>query len=369
MLRRFIPIALTCVAPALGAQSISDIGARMAPQFHSYKIDAPSNLTISEFSVPLFVTIPFTPRFGIDVGSSFANARVEQTGGTTKTTSEISGLTDTQIRANLVLGNDFVILTGGVNLPTGQSRVTPQQQAAASLIGSDFLTFPISNMGTGFGGTGGIAVARPVGGWSLGLGLSMRQSAEYEPFGATAGTETPRYQPGAEYRGRIGLERPVGTGRFMVGFTYSKFGNDDLSGSVYNTGDRYFAQLDFNNTVGPGRVSITGWNLFRSKGTLVDGSVLDHENISSGALAYGIPVGAYTVIEPNVEGRSWSQVGASSSYMGTFGLRMQIGAGAFSILPSGGFSVGEIAAADAVRGINTTASLTGFHATLAVRLR
>ncbi|HEY7395902.1 MAG TPA: hypothetical protein VH559_13700 [Gemmatimonadaceae bacterium] len=368
MLRRYVPIALVCVAPALGAQSISDIGARLAPQFHSYKIKAPSNLTISEFSVPLFVTIPITPQFGFDIGSSYANAHVEQTSGTTKTTSDISGLTDTQLRANLILGTDRVIITGGVTLPTGQSRVVPEQQAAASLIGSDFLAFPISNMGTGFGGTGGIAVAQPLGDWNLGFGLSMRQSAEYEPFKPTASTASLRYQPGAEYRGRIGLERPVGTGRFLVGLTYSKFGNDDLSGSVYNTGDRYFGQLDFNNTVGAGRLSITGWNLFRSKGTLVDGSVLDHENITNGALAYGIPVGEYTVIEPNVEARMWSQVGASSSSMETFGVRMQIGAGSFSVLPSGGFSVGKVAAADPVAG-NTTASLTGFHATLAIRLR
>ena len=368
MLRRYVLIALACVPPVLGAQSIYDVGARSAPQFHSYKIKSPTNLTISEFSVPLFVTIPVTPRLGFDVGNSYANAHVEQTSGTTKTTSEISGITDTQIRANLVLGNDFVIITGGVNLPTGQSRVVPQQQPAANLIGNDFLAFPISNMGTGFGGTGGIAIAQPVGGWNLGFGLSMRQSAGYEPFTDTGGTAPLRYQPGAEYRGRIGLERPVGTGQFIVGLTYSKFGNDDLSGSVYNTGDRYFLQADFNNTVGAGRLSITGWNLFRSKGTLADGSVLDHEDITNGALAYGIPVGEYTVIEPNVEARSWSQVGASSSYMGTFGVRMQIGAGTFSLLPSCGFSVGKIAAADTVVG-NTTASLTGFHATLAIRLR
>jgi hypothetical protein len=368
MLRRYVPIALACVAPALGAQSIYDIGARAAPQFHSYKIKSPSNLTISEFSVPLFATIPVAPRFGFDIGSSYANAHVEQTSGTTKTTSDISGLTDTQIRANLVLGNDFVIITGGLNLPTGQSRVVPEQQAAASLIGSDFLAFPISNMGTGFGGTGGVAIAQPVGAWNLGFGLSMRQSAGYEPFGNAGGTAALRYQPGAEYRGRIGLERPVGTGRFMVGLTYSKFGDDDLSGSVYNTGDRYFAQFDFNNNAGAGRLSITGWNLFRTKGTLVDGSVLDHENITNGALAYGIPVGEYTVIEPNVEARLWSQVGASSSLMETFGVRMQIGAGSFSILPSAGFSVGKVAAADPVAG-NTTASLSGLHGTLAIRLR
>src|SRR6185436_812654 len=136
MLRRFVPIALACVAPALGAQSIFDIGARVAPQYRSYKIEAPSNVTISEFAVPMFVSIPITSRFGFDVGTSYARARVEPTGGTV---SEISGLTDTQIRANLTLGSDFVILTGGVNLPTGKREVIQSQAGAASLIGSDFL--------------------------------------------------------------------------------------------------------------------------------------------------------------------------------------------------------------------------------------
>src|SRR4051812_32767628 len=163
-MRRFIPLALAGVAPTLSAQSIFDIGARVAPQFHSYKIEAPSNITVSEFAVPMFVAVPITSRFGFDVGTSYARARVEPTGGTV---SEISGLTDTQIRANLTLGSDFVVLTAGVNLPTGKREVALPQAAAASLIGSDFLSFPISQMGTGLGGTGGIAVARPIGEWNL----------------------------------------------------------------------------------------------------------------------------------------------------------------------------------------------------------
>lgn len=365
-MRRLVPLALACVAPSLGAQSIFDIGARVAPQFHSYKIESPSNTTISEFAVPMFVVVPVAPRFSFDVGTSYAVSRVKVTG---RPDSEISGLTDTQLRGNLVLGNDFVIITAGVNLPTGQAGVKQEQLSAANLIGSDFLAFPISNMGTGLGGTGGIAVARPVGDWSLGFGLSMRKTTEYEPFNLTTGSTNLRYQPGNEYRGRVGLERPVGTGRFMVGLTYSTFGNDNLAGSIYNTGDRYWTQLDFNNTIGIGRLSLTGWNLFRTKGTLADSTLLDHENITNGQLAYGIPLGNNVVIEPNIEGRTWMQVNTPASYMGTFGVRMQIGAGMFSILPSAGFSIGQIAAANPSLGVNTTANMTGLHGTLAVRIR
>jgi len=363
-MRRFIPLALACVAPTLSAQSIFDAGVRVAPQFHSYKIEAPSNIKISEFALPLFVSVPITPRFGFDVGTSYVRARVEPTGGTV---SEITGLTDTQVRANLNLGSDFVILTAGLNLPTGKREVVAAQANAASLIGSDFLSFPISQMGAGFGGTAGIAVARPMGEWSLGFGLSMRQTTEYEPYAAN-GAQNFRYQPGNEYRGRVGLERPVGTGRFLLGLTYSTFGDDNLAGSIYNTGDRYLSQLSFDNSLGTGHVTLNAWNLFRTKGTLADSTLLDHENITNGSVAYGLPVGS-AVIEPNVEGRIWSQVGASTSYLGTVGLRLQFPVAGFAVLPSAGYSIGQIAAADPLVGVNTTANLTGFHATLAIRIR
>jgi hypothetical protein len=359
----FVPL-LFAADSALSAQS-SEISARVAPQYHSYTIDAPSNTKIGEFSIPLFVVVPVTPALTFDLGTAYAHARVEQTALGKSTTSSIAGLTDTQIRANYVLGNDFVVLTAGVNLPTGQSRVTTGQLTAASLVGSDFLGFPISNMGTGLGETGGIAVARPVGDWSVGAGFSMRRTEEYDPF--DVGGTTFRYQPGNEYRARVGADRAVGTGRATFGFTYSTFGNDELAGSVYNTGNRYISQATYNNDVGPGRIGVVTWNLFRTAGTLADSSFLGHENISNAALSYGIHIGS-ALFEPNVETRVWVQEGASTSLAATIGVRAELDAGRFAVLPGIGYSLGRVAAQDAT-GLRTTATLTGLHATLAIRVR
>jgi hypothetical protein len=343
----FIPLLLA-VGSSLSAQS-SEISARVAPQYHSYTIDAPSNTKIGEFSIPLFVVVPVTPALTFDLGTAYAHARVEQTALGKSTTSSIAGLTDTQIRANYVLGNDFVVLTAGVNLPTGQSRVTTGQLTAASLVGSDFLGFPISNMGTGLGETG----------------FSMRRTEEYDPF--DVGGTTFRYQPGNEYRARVGADRAVGTGRATFGFTYSTFGNDELAGSVYNTGNRYISQATYNNDVGPGRIGVVTWNLFRTAGTLADSSFLGHENISNAALSYGIHIGS-ALFEPNVETRVWVQEGASTSFATTIGVRSELDAGRFAVLPGVGYSLGRVAAQDAT-GLRTTATLTGLHATLAIRVR
>jgi hypothetical protein len=367
MSRRLLALLTLSAASSLSAQSVLDIGIRVAPQYHSYRLDAPSNTTISEFAVPIYAIVPITSRLSFDVGTSYTNARVEQT-GTTKLVSTISGLTDTQIRGNLVLGNDFVVVTGGVNLPTGKSTVSTDQRLAAGLIGSEFLAFPIAQMGTGFGGTGGIAMAVPIGAdWNFGVGASMRRSAQYDPFDLT-GAQVLHYQPGNEYRVRAGLDHPLGTGRFALGVTYSSFGDDNLGGSIYNTGNRVLAQLDVNDALGPGRFSLSGWNLFRARGTIADGTVIDKEDISSGTLAYGIDAGG-VIIEPNVEGRTWYQPGLSTSYLGTFGLRLAFNMGGLAVVPSGGFSIGQVASATASQVGSQTATLTGFHGALMVRLR
>ncbi len=351
----------------VGAQSIADIGARVAPQYHAYDIKSPSNTKISELSVPLFVIVPVNPALSFDVGTSYARSVVDQTTNGQRVHSEISGLTDTQVRANYTLGNDFVVLTAGVNLPTGQSTVKTGQQLAANLIGSDFLAFPISNMGTGFGATAGAAFARPVGDWNVGLGLSLRRSAQYDPFTAANG-DAMHYQPGNEYRARGGIDRAFGTGRISLGLTYSTFGNDNLAGYVYNTGNRWVTQLGLTNSYGPGQVSLTAWNLFREAGTLFDSSYVGHEDIANAALAYGVTVGRM-LIEPNVEGRLWTQYGdVPASGLATFGVRVQTSVRGYTILPSAGFSLGQVAAQDQ-NSVNTTANLAGWHAALAVRLR
>lgn len=357
---------LFAVTSSVSAQTIGEITARIAPQFHSFSIDAPSNTTIREFSVPLFVLVPVTRALTFDLGTAYARSHVEQTTFGNKTTSDIAGPTDTQIRANYMLGNDFVVLTAGVNLPTGQSRVKLDQALAAGLIGSDFLAFPISNMGTGFGETGGIAVARPFAEWNVGAGFSMRRTERYDPFDVGGGASL-RYQPGNEYRVRIGADRAVGTGRVTVGFTYSTFGNDELAGSIYNTGNRYITQVVFDNDIGPGRIGVVAWNLFRTAGTLADSTFLGHENISNVALVYGVHVGQ-TLIEPNVEVRAWVQEGSATSALTTLGVRSQLDVGGFTMVPGVGFSLGRVAAQNP-NGADATATLTGLHVTIAIRVR
>jgi hypothetical protein len=351
-MRRLILPAL-CLASAALAQS----GARVGPQFVSYTLGAPSNLTITETAIPVFAYMPLGSSITLDIGTAFAMANVKSTISGQTRESKISGLTDTQIRATMNLGSDMVLLTAGLNIPTGKSTADTSEQMAAALIGNDFLVFPISSMGSGFGGTGGVAFAKPVGSWNLGAGLSIRTAMPFDPYTDATGAKL-RYTPGTEMRARIGLDHPYGTGRAAIGFTYSKFGDEKFETSIYNTGDRLLTQGSISNSIWNGDYALNIWNLFRSSGTLADSTPTGTESITDLSLSYGMRMGAGR-LEPAVSMRTWSQADVPSSFQSTVSLRYGWTSGRMGISPMAGFTFGSM-------GTTTTesASLSGFRVQL-----
>lgn len=361
------------IAPVARAQSALDGELRLAPQFLQYRFEGPANATVSQFAIPLFVTIPMGERLTFDVGTSYARSRVTSENAV----SEVNGLTDTQVRGNLTLGSDLIVLTAGLNLPTGTSSVTLDQFAAAGLIGNDFLGFPISNMGTGFALTGGVAVARPLGDWNIGVGGAVRRSTAYEPFDIPG--QTLRFQPGTEYRARVGVDRTVGAGRVALGLSYSAFGKDDAGGSVYNTGDRVIAQGGYAAPLAGHAVTIAAYNVFRGPGSYASGDPAGRENIANLFASVGFDwLG--TLVEPSVELRHWLQnvPGVSSgttttpdrsqsSVLGTLGLRTRVTIDGVRVFPGVGYTVGSLATSDAT-GAPAHAGMTGFRAQLALRV-
>ena len=362
---RLLPFALLLGAASLPAQGFWESSLRLAPQFTSYKFGTPLNEKVSSFRLPMFYVLPVLPALTVDVGTAFATAKVETqtlglSGTTTTSTSEISGLTDTQIRANYAFGQDFLVVTAGVNLPTGSATVDAEKINAATRIGSDFLMFPISGFGSGLGFTGGVALAKPMGAWNVGFGTSVRYSSEYEPFRDASGTST-KFTPGPEYRARLGADLPYGTGRMSFGVTYSNFGDDqsNLGTFASKSGDRIVGQFAMNNSMRDNvDYSFVIWNMYRTEGTLINGSPSPVGNITNALLGFGVRAMGSTSLEPSIEARVWTQEKAKTSFLTNIGLRLSIPRGRFMVVPGFGFSLGAMEGA----------SLTGFRGTLGMRL-
>ncbi len=216
MPRRLIALVALAVASPAGAQSITDISARLAPQYHSYKIDSPTNIDDQRVRAAAVcaradhVAPELRRRLVVHAGPRGTD-RVDQDHEHDLGADRHADPRQSRAGERLRRGDRRASI-----FRRASRRFHPIERVAAGLIGSDFLSFPITNMGTGFGGTGGVAMALPLSeDWNLGFGVSVRHSSQYDPFDVT-GAQVLHYQPGNEYRARVGLDHPVGTGRFYA---------------------------------------------------------------------------------------------------------------------------------------------------------
>ncbi len=364
--RAGLAIALGSWTPGLAqSQDASVVTARAATEMVSYTLKANgAEKTISQVVTPIAVIFPIGTRFSFDIATAWARSRVEVKGDSAPP-STVTGLTDTQVRGSYVFGQDAVVITAGLNLPTGQSTANAEQFAAAQNISNDFLLFPIGTMGAGFGATGGIAVARPIGAWNLGVGGSYRHSSDFTPFEYNDGQKA-HYQPGRELRTRVGVDRSFRSSSAMLGATYSSFGDDKSAGATFNTGNRLVFQGAYSTLIGNRSYALSAWNLTRTRGTRADGGDAPTENITNIGLSAAYAVRG-VALEPTIETRHLARAAASagtssarpsgSGQMETAGLRARWRAGAFQIAPGAAFSLGTLDRED----------LTGWHGTLAIR--
>lgn len=354
------PLALiAAVAGPLGAQGLGETSVITGPQYVNYKIGTGSGeKTVTQLSIPIAFIFPLTERFSFDISTSFADSRVS-TGGVES--SKISGLTDTQLRANLGLFDNTAVFTLGANIATGMYKVPDAQQEAAGQIGSDFLLYPVSSMGSGNALTGGVAIARTLGEWNLGFGGSFRYSSPFDAYQVQ--DDVLRFEPGSESRFRIGLDRSIGDGRISLGGTYSMFTDDKADSTTFATGARTMGQAAIHMPTTMGDWTLSAWDLYRAEGQVI-GSTSPWENISNVNLAVGFNVGGLYV-QPSAEGRFWMRDGEKAGMVGSGGMRLRFDLAGLSVNPSVTYSMGNVYPAGSV----TSIDVSGIRGSLLIRLR
>ncbi len=359
MRTRIALVALVVAASTAPAQGLGDLAAIFGPQYVNYKIGTgATEKTVTQLSVPIAFILPLTERFTIDVSSSWADSRVSANG---VESSKISGLTDTQVRGNLSFFDNTAILTVGVNVPTGMYKVPDAQQEAAGQIGSDFLLYPVSSMGSGSAITSGIAFARAWGEWNVGFAGSFRYSSPFDAYEVQ--NTVLRFEPGSESRVRVGLDRPVGDGQFSLSGTYSTFTDDKADSTTFATGARTLAQASISIPTDRGEWTLGVWDLYRAKGQQI-GAAAPSENIANASLAYGFDVGGLFV-QPSAEGRAWMRDGEKAGAVGSGGLRFRFEWAGMSFNPSVTYSMGNVYPA----GSTTSIDVSGIRGSLLIRLR
>ena len=196
-------------------------------------------------------------------------------------------------------------------------------------MGSSYLSFPVSNSGTAFGVTGGLAYAQRAAGWNLGLAGSVRYLGSYSPFS----NEPVSYSPGIEARVRAGAERVLGQrSRLLVGGTVSTFSNDEYTGASalvsgsYAPGTRFIGELAFVRVLGRSTLTLAVWDFYRLAGSSSGVSSPDtKENVLNGELRFTYPIVPRLRVEPMVGFRQWNPSDYLGGRLASGGVRVQAG--------------------------------------------
>lgn len=361
-------LSLAAVGPLLSAQEApaqakESTGPTVLwqPTASSYTFgEGSTERTVEQLAIPLALVFPIHRRFTMDFTTAVAYTRVVH-GDSTH--SEIYGATDSQLRANINILMDRLVLTLGVNAPSGQYYVDDTQAEAASRIGNDFIFFPISSMGNGPAGTAGLAAAVQVLGVNLGVGGSLRKSLEFTPYGS--GTGEVRYQPADETRFRVTAERALWFGSTAsVGMTFSQFGEDEANATTYSTGDRVITTAGWSLPLWRASLVLSLWNLARGEGEQFTGPAPD-ENIRNYAATLNLPLRRWA-FTPTIESRKWHVDGDRAGTLLNYGIAITIPAGRNTILvPSFTTSSGTLYSTSDASSI----PVTGWQGSLLIRRR
>jgi hypothetical protein len=179
----------------------------------------------SQFSVPVAVTLPFGTRWSVDLSTAYASGRVRLGNGGEYA---LSGITDTRVRVTGRL-TDALILTLGANLPTGHTDLDSDEFNALRILAAPALSFQVPTIGSGFSGTGGMVIAKEVGGWALAFGTSYEVRGGYSPGAVAAGIFVDDFNPSDAFRLSLGADRLLGPHGMTLGISADIFASDRLT--------------------------------------------------------------------------------------------------------------------------------------------
>ncbi len=251
---------------------------------------------VVEWTVPVTLSQRVGPRFTVDLSSAYAHASAATTNGPL----EISGFTDTDIRASWAAVSGHLVLSVAGSLPTGKKTVPAATLPLLSALATDLFDFTTPSLGSGGGVTSGFATAFKLGErWAGGVGGSFRWRASYTPFTGKAVLE-----PGGEGRMRLGVEGPVGKGGgayFRGALIYTLSGEDTLGGEARSlTGDRMLVYSGLSLPAGRGSLSLYGYDMYRLRSNVI---AVPRGNLLALGARLDRPLSPALTLTPNLEFR------------------------------------------------------------------
>jgi hypothetical protein len=174
-----------------------DIGLQQS--YQSWRIEdgeTGESYTIRQYSARMLSTVDVGDRFDVVVytAGGFSDRRAANT-------DQVAGLADTKLKGFGHLWDGRILLSLGVNLPTGRTSLNDEEISAVRGVSPTVLDFRMRRYGEGLDLDLGASVGLEVGsGWNVGGGIGFLGKGEYD-----LDTRT-KYEPGDEFSMILGAD-------------------------------------------------------------------------------------------------------------------------------------------------------------------
>ncbi|UCE23451.1 MAG: hypothetical protein JSU74_09100 [Candidatus Zixiibacteriota bacterium] len=178
--------------------------------------------TISQSYLPIAGFVPLRDNLEATIFIANSSSAMEVAG----LENTVSGLTDARIQVSQALSNDRILISGGLNLPTGKTKLDfVEEWGVIELLSQDFLDFPVRRLGEGFGFNLLVGGATKVGDFRVGGGAMYRYAGEYQPY-----EQSGDYDPGDVFSVNGGGDLHKGSMTWSANIVYTAYATDKLDG-------------------------------------------------------------------------------------------------------------------------------------------
>ena len=241
-------IVVSCTLLALGASTATSAQVNLlpssawgfAPVVSAWHFTTPLVTPGGKVQDAAQAAVPFQVRvnagsWAFDLTGAYAAGAVHTVSASVDSSDDVAllaGPTDMKIRMSGPLIGDHLLLTAGVNLPTGTTRLDSDQLGVLQTVSAPGLSMPVPSYGMGTGGTLGLIEVVETAGWTLAFGGSVEKRTEYTPIAlavsADGGGDT-RLTPGLATHLTVGADRLVGSSRLNVLVLTDVYGADKVA--------------------------------------------------------------------------------------------------------------------------------------------
>lgn len=211
------------------------------PTYQYYETE--DEQTLTELSTHLTASVPIGQRFTVQAQAAYAQMDAEQLGN--QPTTQVRGVTDATGRVMYArpVGEGSLVMSAAVNVPTGKSKLDPDELGTTGVISQNFYDFRVSSFSRGLTVAPRVTYAVPINDRvAVGIGAGYQHQRGFQPQAGRG-----EYVPGDGLGVNGGLDyRLTDASALGVDLAFKRFAADQRAGQDrFDAGSRISGTLRY----------------------------------------------------------------------------------------------------------------------------